>query len=154
MADVYLCLGSNLGDKQHQLNVAIARITEMAGPIPVISDFHESPAWGFQSPNIFLNVVVQLQTQLTPHNLLAVLQQIEREMGRTAQRAGLRYADRTIDIDILMYDNLILHTPDLIIPHPLMHERLFVLLPLAEIAPELLHPVFNQTIAALCSSKP
>jgi len=125
----------------------------MAGPIPVISDFHESPAWGFQSPNTFLNVAVQLQTQLTPHNLLAVLQQIERELGRTAQSVGLRYADRTIDIDILMYDSLILHTPDLIIPHPLMHERLFVLLPLAEIAPELLHPIFNQTIAALCSSK-
>jgi 2-amino-4-hydroxy-6-hydroxymethyldihydropteridine diphosphokinase len=149
MATAYLGFGANLGDKQQQLLNAIERLTEMAGNIPAISGFYETAPWGYSSPNPFLNAAVQLETLLSPVELLTVTQQIEHELGRTAKSQDQHYADRTIDIDILMYGDLILQSPDLILPHPLMHQRLFVLQPLAEIAPNLLHPVFNKTIAAL-----
>jgi len=149
MAIVYLALGANLGNKREQLLIAIKHLTEKAGKIPAFSDFYETTPRGYRSPNLYLNAAVQLETSLSPHELLAATQQIEHELGRTAKSKGRHYADRTIDIDILMYDELILQTPDLVLPHQLMHERLFVLQPLAEIAPELQHPVLKKTIATL-----
>ena len=149
MAIAYLGLGSNLGNKREQLLNTIKRLTEKAGIIPAFSDFYETTPWGYPSPHTYLNVAVQIETSLSPHELLAVTQQIERELGRTVKSNNQNYADRSIDIDILMYGELILQTPDLVLPHPLMHQRLFVLQPLAEIAPNLLHPVLNKTVAEL-----
>ena len=149
MSTAYLSLGANLGNKRQQLLNAITRLTEMAGNIPAISDFYETTPWGYSSPNSFLNAAVQLETLLSPIELLTVTQQIEHELGRTTKSNDHIYTDRTIDIDILMYGELILQSPDLILPHPFMRQRLFVLQPLAEIAPNLLHPVFNKTIAVL-----
>ena len=151
MVNVFLSLGSNLGDRRQQLIDAITLLSEKAGYIPAFSSFHASSPWGFSSKHPFLNIAVQIVTTLSPFELLAVTQQIERELGRTAKSNGSQYADRLIDIDILLYDDKVLQTPDLIIPHPLMHQRQFVLQPLAEIAPTQIHPVFHQTISELLS---
>ncbi|MDR2232959.1 MAG: 2-amino-4-hydroxy-6-hydroxymethyldihydropteridine diphosphokinase [Tannerella sp.] len=152
MANVYLCLGSNLGDRRQQLIDAIVHLSEKAGTIPAFSSFHESPPWGYSSPRLFLNVAVHLVTPLLPVELLAVTQQIERSLGRIAKSNTDQYTDRLIDIDILLYDDAVLQTPDLIIPHPLMHERLFTLQPLAEIAPAIIHPVMHQPVSELLQS--
>ena len=149
MANVYFGLGSNLGDKRKQLLVATTLLAERGGDILALSDFYKTTPWGYQSVYPFLNRVVHLETQLSPHELLALTQQIEGEMGRIAKSKDQHYIDRAIDIDILLYDKVILQTPDLIVPHPLMHLRLFVLQPLAEIAPDLIHPVFNKTAMEL-----
>jgi 2-amino-4-hydroxy-6-hydroxymethyldihydropteridine diphosphokinase len=149
VANAYLCIGSNLGDRRQQLIDAIMFLSEKAGYIPAFSSFHTSPPWGYSSIHPFLNVAVQVVTSLSPIELLAVTQQIERELGRTTKSKNGQYADRLIDIDILLYDDTALQTPALIIPHPLMHKRLFVLQPLAEIAPALIHPVFHHTISEL-----
>ena len=149
MAIVFLGLGSNLGNRNEQLLAAINLLSEKAGNNPVFSDFYETEPWGYSSPNPYLNVAVQLKTSLSPFELLTVTQQIERELGRTTKTKEGQYADRHIDIDILMYDDLILQTPELVLPHPRMHQRLFVLQPLAAIAPKLLHPVLNKTIMEL-----
>lgn len=149
MANAYLGLGSNLEHKQKQLLTAIESLMNMAGNILAISDFHETSPWGFQSVHPFLNAAIHLQTSLSPNELLAITQQIERDLGRISKGRTMRYADRLIDIDILIYDDLILQTPDLVLPHPLMHQRLFALHPLSEIAPNLLHPVLNKTIMEL-----
>ena len=149
MANVYLGLGANLGNKRKQLITATALLAEKAGDIPVLSGFHETVPWGYQSPHPFLNIALRLETSLSPYELLALTQQIERELGRSSTNKDRPYADRTIDIDILLYDKVILQTPDLVLPHPLMHQRLFVLQPLSEIAPNLAHPVFGKTITEL-----
>lgn len=149
MANVYLGLGSNLGDKRKQLFAAITLLAEQAGDILALSDLHETIPWGYQSAHSFLNMVVHLGTSLSPHELLASTQHIESELGRTAKSKDRQYNDRTIDIDILLYDKVILQTPDLVLPHPLMHKRLFVLQPFTQIASDLIHPVFNQTITDL-----
>ena len=149
MANVYLGLGSNLGDKRKQLFAAITLLAERVGDILALSGFYETIPWGFQSAHSFLNMAVHLKTPLSPRELLTSTQQIERELGRTAKSNSQHYDDRTIDIDILVYDQVILQTPDLVLPHPLMHKRSFVLQPLAEIASGLIHPVCNQTITEL-----
>jgi len=146
VANAYLGLGSNLGNRRKQLLTAIERLSEKAGNILAFSDFYETDPCGYQSVHPFLNAAVHVETSLSPYELLAVTQQIERELGRTAKSKDRQYADRTMDIDILMYDEMILQNPDLVLPHPLMHERLFVLQPLAGIAPNLLHPVLNKSI--------
>ena len=151
--NAYLGIGSNLGNRLQQLNVAITRLAEIAGNILAISDFYETTSWGYESPNQFLNAAIQIETSLSPHALLSTIQQIEHEMGRMSKSQDLQYTDRPIDIDILMYDNLILQTPDLVLPHPLMHERLFVLQPLSEIAPNLIHPVLKKMIEELRKDK-
>ena len=151
--NAYLGIGSNLGNRLQQLNVAITRLAEIAGNILAISDFYETTSWGYESPNQFLNAAIQIETSLSPHELLSTIQQIEHEMGRMSKSQDLQYTDRPIDIDILMYDNLILQTPDLVLPHPLMHERLFVLQPLSEIAPNLIHPVLKKMIEELRKDK-
>ena len=149
MAIAFLGLGANLGNRRKQLLSTIKHLSEKAGRITAFSDFYETVPWGYQSPHAFLNAVVKLETSFSPHELLIATQQIECELGRTAKSEDRHYVDRTIDIDILLYDELILQTPDLVLPHPLMHERLFVLQPLAEIAPDLRHPVINKTITEL-----
>jgi 2-amino-4-hydroxy-6-hydroxymethyldihydropteridine diphosphokinase len=148
MATVYLGLGANLGDKEDNILTAIRKIAYRAGIILVLSAFYENPPCGFTSGNTFVNAAACIDTSLTPYNLLNVIKKIEQEMGRLLQTTNA-YQDRIIDIDILLYDNLILYDENLIIPHRLMHERKFVLKPLAEIAPTLLHPVLKKSILEL-----
>ena len=149
MATAYLGLGLNVGDRKEQLVTATALLAERVGDVLEVSGFYETMPWGFQSENVFLNRVVRVDTLLSPYALLDATQQIEYEMGRTAKSNEQQYSDRTMDIDILLYDELVLQSPTLVLPHPLMHKRIFVLQPLAEIAPDLIHPIFNQTITEL-----
>lgn len=148
MALVYLGLGTNLGDKERNLNDAIISLSLHIGAVVCQSTFYVSEPWGFESENQFLNAVVLLETNLPPFDLLAKTQEMERNMGRVAKSTS-GYSDRLIDIDILFYDNLIIDQPTLKIPHPLIVERDFVLMPLVEIAPELVHPVLGKKIIDL-----
>jgi 2-amino-4-hydroxy-6-hydroxymethyldihydropteridine diphosphokinase len=138
---VFLGLGSNLGDREHHLTEAIRLIGERVGQVVRQSSFIETEPWGFESENGFLNGVILCETTLTPRQVLRVTQKIERELGRQVKSLTAdgsphtlpRYADRPIDIDILLYDDLTVDEPDLKIPHPLMYERDFVMIPLKEI---------------------
>ena len=135
MHQVYLSLGTNLGDKEANLKAAIEEIKKRVGEVPSLSAFHASAPWGFQSENSFLNAVCCVHTEFNPMEVLHTTQEIERLLGRLKKTVGGIYSDRMIDIDILLYDDLHIQTPELIIPHPLMWERDFVMIPLREIAP-------------------
>lgn len=147
----YLSLGTNLGNKEENLRVAMTLIEEQIGSIVSQSALYASAPWGFNSENSFLNNVVAVETHLTPEALLNTTQRIERTLGRTHKSVNGVYADRLIDIDILLYDQQVMHTSTLVLPHPLMHRRLFVLEPLNEIAPTLMHPVLQKEIHTLCN---
>lgn len=148
MAIAYLALGTNIGNKRRNMITAAALLTERVGDVLALSGFYETEPWGFQSENTFLNAALQLETSLSPLELLKATQQIEVQMGRT-QKSNGTYHDRIIDIDILLYDDLILQTPELTLPHPLMQDRRFVMEPLLEIAPNVVHPVFKKTVVSL-----
>ena len=143
MADVFLGLGTNLGDKKTNLSMAMEEIRKRVGEITSLSANYITEPWGFDSQNSFLNAVCKVCTLLSPSEVLSVTQAIERNLGRMKKSINGQYSDRPIDIDILLYDNLVIDTPDLSIPHPLMHKRLFVMEPLTEIAPKLIHPVLH-----------
>jgi 2-amino-4-hydroxy-6-hydroxymethyldihydropteridine diphosphokinase len=134
---VYLGLGSNLGNRRALLKRAVRLIGEQVGEVTRQSTFIETEPWGFESANKFLNAVILCETDMSPREVLEATQQIERDMGR--QKTGHRtsanrtYTDRPIDIDILLYDDLTVDEPDLKIPHPLMEQRDFVMIPLREI---------------------
>ena len=132
----YLSLGTNLGDKRKNIAEAINYIGELVGDVVRQSALYETEPWGFRSDNRFVNAAVCVDTRLSPRRLLEVTQRIEREMGRTLKSDGGEYHDRIIDIDILLYGDLHIDEPDLKIPHPLMHERDFVMTPLNEIMEE------------------
>ena len=132
LTDVYLGLGSNLGDHHAQLLAAIELLTQRVGRLVRCSSFIETAPWGFVSEHPFLNAVALFRTTLSPRELLTVTQDIERQLGRR-QKSNGTYADRPIDIDILLYGDAVIEEPDLKIPHPLMHERDFVMRPLNEI---------------------
>lgn len=134
---VYLSLGSNLGNKERNLRTAIQLIEKQIGRITGQSAFYISEPWRFDSQNGFVNCVICIDTPLSPFNVLTKTQNIEREMGRTHKSINGIYHDRLIDIDILLYDDIRLQTAELTIPHPLMHLRDFVMIPLKEIAPEI-----------------
>ena len=134
---VYLGIGTNLGDRKANLMRAVEHINEQAGHVLACSSFIETEPWGFSSDNFFLNAVVAIDTQYTPHELLHITQEIEREMGRTHKSVGGNYSDRIIDIDILLYEDVVVDDEELTIPHPLMWQRSFVYEPLWEIAPHL-----------------
>ena len=142
MHTVYLSLGTNLGDKERNLLLAIAEIGRRIGSVTAQSAFLVTEPWGFESPNSFLNAAIKVETELEPLALLKVTQQIECNMGRTrkstvnCQLSTVDYHDRIIDIDILLYDDLHIKTQQLTIPHPHMYERDFVLIPLREILPQ------------------
>ena len=135
MTDAYLSLGSNLGDRHALLVRAIDLLARQAGLLVRVSSIIETAPWGFTSEHPFLNAAVMLRTDLSPRALLAVTQDIERQLGRTSKSEQRHYADRTIDIDILLYGNEKVDEPNLTIPHPLMLERDFVMKPLREILP-------------------
>lgn len=130
---MYLSLGSNLGDKESHLREATEKIGELIGAVVRQSTLYYSEPWGFESDNGFVNAVVLCLTPLSPRRLLRATQRIERLMGRTEKSVGGVYHDRVIDIDILLYDDLHIDYPDLKIPHPLMRQRDFVMVPLREV---------------------
>ena len=138
----YLGIGTNLGDKAAHIRRAVELIGQRVGTVLAVSSFYQSEPWGFVSDNRFLNVAVQVATSLSPMELLRETQSIEKLMGRT-EKTTSTYADRIIDIDILFYGQMVLDTETLKIPHPLLPERDFVVIPLAEIAPQLIHPTLH-----------
>ena len=146
----YLSLGSNLGDRAENLKSAMDRLREF-GEVVAVSSFYETEPVEVVAQPWFLNCVIKLQTETTPRQLLAGILAIEQKMGRErTQKKG----PRIIDIDILLFGNSIIHSQGLTVPHPAMHERRFVLEPLAEIAGELRHPVLKQTILELREALP
>ena len=130
---VYFSIGSNIGNRKRLVREAIALLNERIGEVERQSSLYETEPWGFDSPNKFINACVCCVTTLSPHQLLAITQHIERELGRTEKTKDGEYHDRIIDIDILLYDDLCVNSPNLVIPHPHMHERAFVMTPLREI---------------------
>ena len=130
---VYFSLGSNLGDKEGNIREAISRIGELIGEVDRQSTLLATEPWGFESDNTFGNAAIRCTTSLSPFEILNITQNIERAMGRTLKSVDGQYHDRIIDIDILIYDDLHITTPQLTLPHPLMKERDFVMIPLKEI---------------------
>ena len=129
----YLSLGSNLGDRHATMQSAILLLDKQAGTVDRVSSAIETEPWGFKSANKFLNMCVRIITTLSPEQLLATTKDIELQLGRTTKSVNGQYHDRPIDIDILTYDDLHINTPSLTLPHPHMHERDFVMIPLREI---------------------
>lgn len=129
----YLSLGSNLGDRHATMQSAILLLGKQAGSVDRVSSAIETEPWGFKSANKFLNMCVRIITTLSPEQLLATTKDIELQLGRTTMSVNGQYHDRPIDIDILTYDDLHINTPSLTLPHPHMHERDFVMIPLREI---------------------
>lgn len=147
---VYLSLGSNVGDRQVQLQDALAKLAAV-GRVVATSSFYETEPVEFTRQPWFLNCAIALETNKTPEQLMAAILRIEEEMGR---RRVQKKGPRSIDIDILLFGDTIINHPELTIPHPAIQQRRFVLEPLAEIAPELLHPVLKKTIGELLDSLP
>ena len=141
----YLSLGSNLGDRVANLRACITRLVS-AGRVTNVSSLYETEPMELREQPWFVNCVVELETQLGPQELLAAIQKVEAELGRTRE---IPKGPRTIDIDILLIDSVVIEEPDLQVPHPTMHKRRFVLEPLAEIAPELWHPVLKKAAREL-----
>jgi 2-amino-4-hydroxy-6-hydroxymethyldihydropteridine diphosphokinase len=139
---VYLSLGSNVGDREENLRSAIERLAEL-GEVIEVSSFYETEPMEFTAQPWFLNCAIALRTELMPKLFLSKVLAIEQQMGR---RRSQPKGPRTIDIDILLFGNSVIHTPQLDVPHLAMHERRFVLEPLAEIAPEVRHPIFKRTV--------
>lgn len=146
---VYLGLGTNLGDKEQNLRISVKKIEEWIGNVVSLSAFYATAPWGFSSENSFLNAAVCVETTLLPLQVLEETQRIERELGRTEKSVNGLYADRLIDIDLLLYDDRVMDAKGLILPHPLMTERRFVMEPLSEIAPDVVHPVLHKTMKEL-----
>ena len=146
---VYFSLGTNLGNKEQNLRFAVQYIEERIGKVISLSAFYATAPWGFSSEHTFLNAAACVETLLSPLSVLHLTQEIEREIGRTHKSVGGVYSDRVIDIDLLLYDDRVLDTPELKLPHPLMHERRFVMEPLAEIAPDLVHPILKKKMREL-----
>lgn len=143
--DIYIALGTNIGDRIENLRAAIRSLPphfERVRP----SRIFETPPWGYADQPAFLNMAVHARTDLSPAESLARLKQAEVELGR---EQTFRWGPRLIDLDILFYDDLVLDSPPLVIPHPRLHERAFVLVPLADIAPGLIHPVLGKTVRGL-----
>lgn len=147
----YLLLGSNLGDRVVTLHRALLALAEKAGRLVAVSGVYETAAWGLEAQPAFLNQAVQLGTDLTPERLLAACQQVEADLGR--ERLEL-WGPRTLDVDILLYDDVVLATEQLTLPHPRLAERRFALVPLADIAPAYQHPQLHQSVAELLAACP
>ncbi len=144
-----LLLGGNIGNTEALLKEAINHISKL-GEVTAKSRIYASEAWGFESDNNFLNIAIIIKTEFAAEELLLELQQIENKMGRI--RLGNGYSSRTMDIDILFYDDIVLKSEKLEIPHPRLHQRMFTLMCLMDISPNYNHPVFNTTITELTKS--
>lgn len=146
MSIAYLSLGSNLGNREEYIKNAITEIDRQIGKITKVSSLYETEPWGFNSENKFINVAVEVETELSITNLLEIVHKIEYEAGRVRDVNATGYVDRVIDIDILLFDNIIYDNPQITLPHPKMHLREFVIEPLVEIAPNVIHPILNISI--------
>ena len=148
MPKVYLGLGSNMGDRKKLITDATMICGSIMGKLITLSSLYETEPWGFSSPNKFLNAAICIETEHSPEKCLAMAKAIEREMGRL-KHEGAGYEDRPIHIDILFYEDLQMESESLTIPHPLISKREFVLRPMAEIAPEMKHPVLQKSMEEL-----
>jgi 2-amino-4-hydroxy-6-hydroxymethyldihydropteridine diphosphokinase len=149
MGKVFLSLGTNLGNRKAFLEQSIMLVRNRIGSVLKTSSIYQSEPWGFKTRNLFLNQVIMVVSTLSPVEVLKEIQIIEKEMGRVKSSAD--YEPRIIDIDILFYDELILNETDLIIPHPHIQSRNFVLLPMIEISPDFVHPVLKKDLLCLFS---
>ena len=147
MLKLYLLLGGNLGDKSQVFKETTKLINEKVGKITCQSHIYETEPWGFESSDLFWNQVLELAVLISPQEVLNSTQQIEHQLGRT--RAAQHYDSRIIDIDILFYGDQIISFENLTIPHPRIQDRKFALMPLNEIAPDLIHPVLQKSISQL-----
>ncbi len=143
MDKIFLGIGGNLGDKRENFRKVHLQIKEKLGSIMNLSSLYETPPWGFHAEENFWNQVLEIESSLSPHDLLNRIQEIEKEFRR--KRHSKKYTSREMDIDILYFDDMFLEEDDLIIPHPLLHQRLFVLVPLVEVAPDFKHPLLRQS---------
>jgi 2-amino-4-hydroxy-6-hydroxymethyldihydropteridine diphosphokinase len=147
MSIAYIGLGSNIGDKSDNIKRALERLDQFDGlKVVKASSYYETEPVGYEDQDWFVNAVAQIDTVLSPKQLLIVFKKVEKLIGR---KDRIRWGPREIDLDLLFYDQMIIDIPNLIVPHPRLHERAFVLVPLAEIAPDLVHPVIKKTIAEL-----
>lgn len=146
----YLCLGGNIGDRETALNLAILIISQEIGNIVSKSGIYETEAWGVENQQAYLNQCIAVTTNLTAEELIHSVLVIEKQLGRERSNS-ITYEPRIIDIDIIFYNNTIIETPQLTVPHPRLHLRKFVLIPLNEIASNHLHPILNKTIFNLLS---
>jgi 2-amino-4-hydroxy-6-hydroxymethyldihydropteridine diphosphokinase len=149
MAIIYIGIGSNLGDKEGNCKTAIERLSENGITVKKTSSPYRTKPWGVEDQPDFVNMAVKAETNVNPSELLTILKTIEKEMGR---QDGVRWGPRLIDLDLLFYDDLVFSCDELAIPHPLLHEREFVLLPMTEIAAEFVHPVLKATIKQLAGN--
>ncbi|MDI6728855.1 MAG: 2-amino-4-hydroxy-6-hydroxymethyldihydropteridine diphosphokinase [Thermodesulfovibrionales bacterium] len=143
---VHIGIGSNMGDRQANCRNAIGRLKDKGIVIKKASSMYETKPWGLEEQPDFINMAVEAETGLSPEELLKTLKEVEKEMGR---KETVRWGPRIIDLDILFYDDIVINMEHLHIPHPLLHKRDFVLLPLSEIAPDKIHPVLKKNIRQL-----
>lgn len=151
IATAYISLGSNLGDREATLRRALELLRERAGNVVAISSFHETEPVGYTAQPKFINAVAQLNTDLPPETLMETLLAIERELGRD-RAATVPKGPRTLDLDLLLFEDRVIDAPGVSVPHPAMHERRFVLEPLAEVAPNAVHPVLQRTTRELLAA--
>ena len=150
MSVAFLSLGSNKGDRLSVIQQAVNFLSaDNSIEIAAASSFYETEPWQMHSENWFVNAVIQISTTLQPEELLKECKNIEIMLGRKRDEGANTYSDRTIDIDIIFYDNLILNSPNLTIPHRFFHRRVFMLVPMLEIAQDFVHPLFNKTVEKL-----
>lgn len=149
MHRVFLALGSNLGNRTENLQLAVEKIAGLIGKIKSVAPLYETEPWGFDSDNWFVNTVIEIGTLLYPTDLLNKCMNIETVLGRKRNKISTAYSSRAIDIDILFYDDEIISLPELIIPHKHIETRKFVLHPLNDIAPEFIHPQIKQPVKVL-----
>ncbi|WP_291856608.1 2-amino-4-hydroxy-6-hydroxymethyldihydropteridine diphosphokinase [Marinilabilia sp.] len=153
MSRVILLLGGNRGDTEQILRKAQILVEQHVGPVCSSSGLYKSPPWGFEDTQWFLNQVVFVETSFTVREVLARTQRIEQELGRK-KKTTTHYEGRPVDIDILFYDEVIVSSPELTVPHPRLHLRRFTLVPLFELAPGMIHPVLKESITTLLETCP
>jgi len=148
---VVLSLGGNIGDVKRVLEDAISCLEKRVGKLVLASEIYKTEAWGVEDQPDFLNQTIVLETSLTPHEVLEICLNVEKELGRD-RMVKKKWQERVVDIDVLFYEDEVIDSIDLILPHPYLHERNFVLVPLAEIIPEFVHPILKETIFDLKES--